>query len=78
MAEKSYCALNRPAGLRTETASGCAASRPGAAFSVYSSSAGLSPKKPANGPSTDEMPGMEADGQLRLAEDGSVLDNANA
>ena len=25
-----------------------------------------------------EMPGMEADGQLRLAEDGSVLDNANA
>ena len=24
-----------------------------------------------------EMPGMEADGQLRLAEDGSVLDNAN-
>ena len=25
-----------------------------------------------------EMPGMEADGQLRLAEDGSVLDGANA
>ena len=25
-----------------------------------------------------EMPGMEADGQLRLAEDGSVLDDANA
>ena len=25
-----------------------------------------------------EMPGMEADGQLRLAEDGSVLDNAKA
>lgn len=25
-----------------------------------------------------EMPGMETDGQLRLAEDGSVLDNANA
>ena len=25
-----------------------------------------------------EMPGMEADGQLRLVEDGSVLDNANA
>lgn len=25
-----------------------------------------------------EMPGMEADGQLCLAEDGSVLDNANA
>ena len=25
-----------------------------------------------------EMPGMEADGQLRLAEDGSLLDNANA
>ena len=25
-----------------------------------------------------EMPGMEADGQLRQAEDGSVLDNANA
>ena len=25
-----------------------------------------------------EMPGMEADGQLRLAEDGSGLDNANA
>ena len=25
-----------------------------------------------------EMPGMEADGQLRLAEDGAVLDDANA
>ena len=25
-----------------------------------------------------QMPGLEADGQLRLAEDGSVLDNANA
>ena len=25
-----------------------------------------------------DMPGMEADGQLRLAEDGSVLDDANA
>ena len=25
-----------------------------------------------------EMPGMEADGQMRLAEDGSVLDDANA
>ena len=25
-----------------------------------------------------EMPGMEADGQLRLAEDGSVLDDVNA
>ena len=25
-----------------------------------------------------EMPGMEADGQLRLAEDGSVVDDANA
>ena len=25
-----------------------------------------------------EIPGLEADGQLRLAEDGSVLDNANA
>ena len=25
-----------------------------------------------------EMPGMEADGQLRLAEDGTVLDDANA
>ena len=25
-----------------------------------------------------ELPGMEADGQLRLAEDGSVLDDANA